>query len=367
MFIFEHPKKSMTQRFHSLRIIDIRKETADCVSIAFHVPTELISDYEFRAGQYLTLKAIIEGEEIRRAYSLCSAPFEKEWRIAVKRMENGKFSTYANSKMNIGDYLEVSTPSGNFKINETFYNYQSVVLFAAGSGITPIISIVKELLKTQSNSFITLFYGNKGLNDVIFREQLENLKNQHLNRLSINHIFSRENTGNAIQYGRINRQKTLDIFNSFLSQIPIDKVFICGPDQMIFDVKETLIELGIKSEIIHFELFKTQISKKNQEERLKNDLSSVASNVQAIIDGNLFEFNLDSNGISILDAALNLGVDMPYACKGGVCCTCKAKTIQGSVKMNNNYALSTEEVESGYILTCQAHPTSEKVVVSFDE
>lgn len=357
----------MIQPFHSLRIIDVRKETVDCVSIAFDVPKELISDYQFFAGQYLTLKAVIDGEEVRRAYSLCSAPNENVWRVAVKKTENGKFSTFANCNLKVGDFLDVSTPSGNFMLNNSLNQNQFVVLFAAGSGITPIISILKELLKNQSNCFVSLFYGNKGFNDVIFREQLENLKNNYLNRLSINHIFSRENIGNSIQYGRINKEKTQEIYNSFLCQTPIDNIFICGPEQMISDVRETLIESGIKSEIIHIELFNTSKATKNEEKRVKTDDLAVNSKVQVIIDGNVIEFQLATNGISILDTALKFGADLPYACKGGVCCTCKAKIIDGSAQMINNYALTPDEVESGYILTCQAHPTAENVVVSFDE
>jgi ring-1,2-phenylacetyl-CoA epoxidase subunit PaaE len=246
----------MTPRFHSLKISDVRKETADCVSIAFEVPEDLNSNYRFLAGQYLTLKTTIDGEEIRRSYSLCSAPFENEWRVAIKQVENGKFSTFANSKLIAGDYIDVMTPMGNFALKNDVINKKSYALFAAGSGVTPILSIAKEILNSKPNSIITLFYGNKGFNDVIFREELEDLKNRNLTRLSVVHVFSRESLGNKLQKGRIDKLKTIDLYNAFLKNISVDEAFICGPEQMILGVKEALVELGVDSSKVHFELFK---------------------------------------------------------------------------------------------------------------
>ncbi len=357
----------MTPRFHALKISDVRKETADCVSIAFEVPNELKSRYHFLAGQYLTLKTIIDGEEVRRSYSLCSAPFENEWRVAIKQVESGKFSTFANSYLNAGDEMDVMTPMGNFALKNDVNHKKSYALFAAGSGVTPILSIAKEILNCEPNSIITLFYGNKGFNDVIFREELEDLKNRNLTRLSVVHVFSRESLGNKLQKGRIDKSKTIDLYNAFLKNISVDEAFICGPEQMILGVKEALTELGVDASKVHFELFTSgNVSSKKKEAEVV-ELPSFESKVQVILDDESFDFNLDSNGMTILDAAQKAGGDLPYACKGGVCCTCKAKVMEGTVRMVINYALTPEEVESGYILTCQAHPTSEKVVVSFDE
>lgn len=357
----------MTPRFHTLEIKDVRKETSDSVSIAFEIPNELKKDYRYLPGQYLTLKTIIDSEEVRRSYSLCSAPFENEWRIAIKQVENGKFSTFANHSLKIGDTIDVMTPNGNFALKSEENNQKSYALFAAGSGVTPILSIAKEILKIENKSNITFFYGNKGFNDVIFREELEELKNKFLTRFSLVHIFSRESLGNKLQKGRINKEKTSVLYDVFLKNSKIDEAFICGPEQMIVDVKEALIEKGIDSKKIHFELFSTSSAKVNNSTENEASLPSFDSKVEVILDDDSFEFNLDSNGLTILDAAQKAGGDLPYACKGGVCCTCKAKVLEGSVRMVVNYALTPEEVEAGYILTCQSHPTSEKVVVSFDE
>lgn len=357
----------MTPRFHTLEIKDVRKETSDSVSIAFEIPNELKKDYRYLPGQYLTLKTIIDSEEVRRSYSLCSAPFENEWRIAIKQVENGKFSTFANHSLKIGDTIDVMTPNGNFALKSEENNQKSYALFAAGSGVTPILSIAKEILKIEHKSNITFFYGNKGFNDVIFREELEELKNKFLTRFSLVHIFSRESLGNKLQKGRINKEKTSVLYDVFLKNSKIDEAFICGPEQMIVDVKEALIEKGIDSKKIHFELFSTSSAKVNNSTENEASLPSFDSKVEVILDDDSFEFNLDSNGLTILDAAQKAGGDLPYACKGGVCCTCKAKVLEGSVRMVVNYALTPEEVEAGYILTCQSHPTSEKVVVSFDE
>jgi ring-1,2-phenylacetyl-CoA epoxidase subunit PaaE len=357
----------MSPRFHKLKIKDIRKETEDCVSIAFEVPSELTSDYQYLAGQYLTLKTMIDEEDVRRSYSLCSAPFENEWRVAIKQVEDGKFSTFANNNLNIGDSLEVMTPMGNFALKSDENAKKSYALFAAGSGVTPILSIAKEVLKSEPNSTITLFYGNKGFNDVIFREDLEELKNCNLTKLSIVHVFSRESLGNKLQKGRIDKAKTKDLYNAFLKHNAIDETFICGPEQMILDVKAALEELGVDSKKVHFELFTSGTKTNTKKPEAESNLPTFESNVQVILDDDTFEFNLDSNGLTILDAAQKAGGDLPYACKGGVCCTCKARVLEGSVRMVINYALTPEEVEAGYVLTCQAHPTSEKVVVSFDE
>ena len=356
----------MTPKFHTLSISDIRKETEDTVSIAFDVPSELENDYAFLAGQYLTLKTTINGEDVRRSYSLCSAPHEGEWRVAVKQVENGIFSTYANTTLSEGAFLDVMTPTGNFCLHPTKEANKSYALFAAGSGITPILSIAKTILFEEPNSDVTLFYGNKNFNSINFREELEALKNTHMNTLRIIHVLSRESLGNKIQKGRIDKEKCTELYKAFLANNTIDGVYICGPEEMILGVKDSLVENGVDGKSIHFELFTTPGVKKTEEKISTND-ADIASNVTIILDGDVIDLSMTSSGESILDVAQKAGADLPFACKGGVCCTCKAKIIEGSARMDVNYSLEKDEVEAGYILTCQAHPTSEKLIVSFDE
>ena len=353
----------MHPTFHNLKVSEVRRETEDTVSVAFEIPADLKADYQFFAGQYLTLKTIINGEEIRRSYSLCSSPVEGEWRVAIKQITDGKFSTFANQSLKTGDQIEVMTPTGGFHVEPKSDNTKSYVLFAAGSGITPIISIAKTILEAEPNSDVTLFYGNKGFANIIFREEIEGLKNKHMNNLRVVHVLSRESLGNKIQKGRIDAQKIEDLFNAFLKETEIDEVFVCGPEEMILNVKGFFTE-KTNTKKVHFELFTTSESNKP---KVESNEPAIAANVQVIIDGDTLDVAMSSEGESILDAAYKAGGDLPFACKGGVCCTCKAKILEGSARMDVNYALEPDEVEAGYILTCQAHPTSEKLTISFDD
>ena len=300
--------------------------------------------------------ATVNGEEIRRSYSLCSAPHEEEWRVAIKQIEAGKFSTFANNELKIGDSLEVMTPTGNFHLESNASNKKSYVLIAAGSGITPIISIAKTILEKEPNSDVTLFYGNKGFGSIIFREEVEALKNKHMNNLRVVHILSRESLGNAIQKGRIDDEKIEKLYDAFLKNTEIDEVFVCGPEAMIHSVRDKFKGYVKNPKNIHFELFTTSevVAPKKESNEPK-----IASNVTVIMDGDALELAMDS--------AYKAGGDLPFACKGGVCCTCKAKILEGTARMDINYALEPDEVAAGYILTCQAHPTSEKLIVSFDD
>ncbi|MBM3160986.1 MAG: 2Fe-2S iron-sulfur cluster binding domain-containing protein [Bacteroidetes bacterium] len=352
----------MSSHFHTLKVNDVRKETKDCVSVSLELPTELKTIFSFLAGQYLTFKIKLNNTEVRRSYSICSSPFENEWRVAIKQVENGIFSTFANTSLKKGDTLEVMPPMGNFKLTAEDQS-KSIVLFAAGSGITPIFSILKSVLEDGKGD-VTLFYGNKGFNGIIFREELEAWKNKYMNRLRIVHVFSRESPGSKIQKGRINKEKSNDLFDAFLANITVDKVFICGPEQMILDVKSSLIEKGVEPSKINFELFGVNLTQVKNKEEIR---PSFSTKVEIILDDDLIDFVLDSNGPTILDAAQQAGADLPFACKGGVCCTCKARVLEGSVTMDVNYALTPEEVKQGYVLTCQAHPTTTHVKVTFDD
>lgn len=357
----------MSLHFEKLTVCDIRRETPDCVSIAFSIPDTAKEKFRFTQGQHLNLRTYIHGEDVRRSYSICSSPLDNEIRVAVKEVEGGLFSTYANRQLKVGDELDVMPPMGKFHVALNPQNKHHYVAFAAGSGITPILSIIKTTLLTEPDSHFTLVYGNRNRHSIIFRETLEALKNRFMNRLSIIYILSRERTDTPLHSGRIDAAKCESLFRN---TIPIDKVhsfFLCGPEEMIFCVKDVLQSKGIPDERIHFELFTTsqQLQRKKasqQEEKATGPVSKITVK----LDGISFDFDLPQNGDAILDAALKKGADLPYACKGGVCCTCRAKLVEGEVGMEVNYGLEPDEIAQGFILTCQSHPKSPKVVVDFD-
>jgi len=351
--------------FHKLKVKDIRHETNDCVSIAFNIPAALEKNFLFKQGQNITIKLIMDGEEIRRSYSICNSPLDNELRVAVKKVNNGAFSTFANEKMKKGDELEVLPPTGTFFTEVTISNKKNYVFFAAGSGITPVISLIKTILFIEPESTITLVYGNKNVSSIIFKEQLEALKDKHLQRFSMYHILSRERTEADINYGRIDAEKCKQ-FSKLIDFISIDEFFICGPEKMIFTVKEFLEINEVNKNKIHFELFTTPARKNTKIYSPIKSQADDGSEITVKLDGRSFNFNLDYNSNNILDAALAQGADLPFACKGGVCCTCKAKLMEGEVEMEVNYGLEPDEVKAGYILSCQSHPRSKKVVVDFD-
>lgn len=349
--------------FYPLTVSEVRRETEDAVSIAFDVPLEIKEKFTFLPGQYLTLKTNISGEEVRRSYSICAAPSDGELRVAVKEIEGGKFSTYANRELKKGVALESMPPMGNFKWQASD-KASHVVGWAAGSGITPIMSIAKTVLESDSSSTFTLFYGNKNSNSIIFKDALEDLKNTYVDRLEVHHILSREDQGSDVTKGRIDGDKVKAFNEKFFEVGTTTAHFLCGPLGMIESVTETLVALGTPKEKIHFELFNTAAAGAAKKEVASK--VSGASEVTVILDGEETHFKATGKEY-ILDAALDAGADVPYACKGAVCCTCRAKVLEGSAEMVMNYALVDDEVKDGYILTCQAHATSEKVVVSFDE
>ena len=353
----------MSNKFHSLKIKDIRKETGDTVSIAITVPTELKSEFAYKAGQYLTFKVNLQNEEVRRSYSICSAPFDDELRVAVKQIAEGAFSTFANQNLKTGDSLETMAPLGNFTVTPDASAAKNHVFFAAGSGITPVLAMVKTLLSKEPQSTIHLFYANKSAVNTIFKNQLDELaaKNQ---QFKLHYFYTQEDSGKAITNGRIDAAKCGDIHNEFLNGVTIDAIYSCGPQDMIMAVKDYFTGKGVDAKKIHFELF--TVTAAPVKEASTSD-ANVTAKMVVIMDDEEFEFTLATAGKSILQAAQDAGADVPFSCKGGVCCTCKAKVLEGSVKMDLNYALEPDEVEAGFILTCQSHPTSEKVKVSFDE
>ena len=356
----------MSAHFHSLKVKNIKKETADCVSIAFEIPENISSEFKFKEGQNITVRKMLNGQDVRRSYSICAAPFENELRVAVKKVDCGVFSKFANEDLKVGDELEVLSPVGNFtsKITEDDNNFLAI---AAGSGITPVISIIKHTLATKPNSTFTLIYGNKHRNSIIFFEELEGLKNKYINRFNFINVLSQEQTENSLQHGRITPEKLNDL-KLVIDFSKIDRAYICGPERLIFSSNEYLQEIGMPKEKIHFELFTIPGETVSQiitpEIIDKGNLEQ--ADVTVKVDGRIFNFKLANDGSSILDAALALDIDLPYACKGGVCCSCRAFLTEGSVEMDSNFALDDEEVEAGFILTCQSHPTSDKVIIDFD-
>jgi ring-1,2-phenylacetyl-CoA epoxidase subunit PaaE len=356
-------------RFYPLKIKDIRRETADCISVAFDIPPQYQPEFQYREGQYLTLKIQLNGEELRRSYSICSAPHEPELRIAVKQVPQGKFSTYANQSLKIGDTLELMPPMGNFYTDAQTENKPfHAVFFAAGSGITPIISNIKTILKNDPLSTCTLFYGNRRVSSIIFKETIEALKNQNLGRLQVFHILSQEKTESDLLHGRIDKAKIESFWRKILSagRHPEsgsgDAFFSCGPLDMSEAVREVLSAKGVEESKIHIELFNAPKTKTRSADTIDK---TVQSRAQVKLDGLTFEVPIQK-GQTILDAAQAIGADLPFACKGGVCCTCRAKLTEGTVEMDVNYALTKEEVAHGFILTCQALPKTEMIAVDFD-
>lgn len=354
----------MSTHFEKLLVKEVRRETEDCVSVLLEVPQNLHEKFAYQPGQHITLRTFINNQEVRRSYSLCSSPLHKEWRIAVKKVDGGIFSQFANNDLKPGDTIELMPPMGHFILPDTG-EAKHYVCFAAGSGITPVLSIIKTGLVQQPNSSFTLIYGNRTRQSIIFKEEIEALKNKFMSRFQLIHILSREHTEAPLNEGRIDVSKCDRIFNSVTS-INADAFFICGPEAMIFSIKDWLLTKGVDERKIYFELFNTtplNATKKNQPE--KSEEENIA-HVGIQLDGISFSFDLPYNGMSILDAALQQGADAPYSCKGGVCTTCKAKLVKGEVEMEVNFGLVPEEVEQGFILTCQSHPRSKEVIIDFD-
>jgi ring-1,2-phenylacetyl-CoA epoxidase subunit PaaE len=356
-------------RFYQLLVKDVRLETADCVSVSLQVPAELTSTFRFLPGQYLTFRKFLDGVEVRRSYSICAAPGDGELRVAIKKVENGKFSTFACDVLKKGDVLEVMPPMGNFTPAVHKGGPRNYLAFAAGSGITPIMSIVRTILEQEPESTFTLIYGNKSRNSIIFREAIEALKNTYMLRLRLYHVLSREYMDIPLFSGRLSAAKCAEFCEKLIDVSTIDESFICGPSEMILSVRQQLLDLGMESPKVHIELFTSPDQPKPAHEKWvsahKAD-EGPKSKVSITLDGATFDMDVPFNGESILDAALRNGADLPYACKGGVCCTCRAMVTEGEVEMEVNYALEHDEIEKGYVLTCQAHPRTERVIIDFD-
>ncbi len=354
-------------RFHTLTVADVKRETPDCVSIAFEIPASLKDEYNYIQGQYLTLKLTVKGEEIRRSYSLCSSPVaDNELRIAVKKVLEGKGSGFLNGGLNKGDKVEVMTPMGNFHAPLSDKHAKNYVLFAGGSGITPMYSIIKTILKAEPKSTLGLFYGNRDAASAIFKTGIDELAAANPGRFKVYHILE-QGAADELYKGVLSKEKVRQLIQQHIDSKADNEYFICGPGPMMENVKQVLQDLKTDEKKVHIEYFTAVLEAvKSAEANNAKAGTGNMSRVTVIMDGQSTEFDLSSEGQVILDKALDEGVDVPYACKGAVCCTCRAKVLEGKVRMDNNYALTDHEVKEGFILTCQSHPLTEKVVVDYD-
>tara|TARA_R110002049_G_scaffold51245_1_gene145040 strand:+ start:3391 stop:4449 length:1059 start_codon:yes stop_codon:yes gene_type:complete len=348
--------------FHKLSVKDIKRETEKAVSISFNIPENLKDTFSFKAGQYITLKTQIEGHEIRRDYSLCVSPKSGELKVAVKEVTDGTFSAYANDTLKVGDILEVAPPKGRFVFTPNDSKTKNIALFAAGSGVTPILSIIKCALEEEIHSKVILVYGNKTTKDTMFLNELLELQHQYKERFSIQFVFSQQDEDDSI-FGRIEKSTVNYVVKNQHKHIVVDAFYLCGPEAMIYTVKDVLTEHGIDEQRIHFELFKT--AKPDEVEDVAS-VSSGKTKITVTVDDETTSFEM-SQKQTILEAALDEDLDAPYSCQGGICSSCLARITEGEATMRQNNILTESEVAEGLILTCQAHPTSATIVVDYDD
>ncbi len=353
--------------FHKIKIADVYKETKDTVVIEFDIPKQLQDAFSFKQGQHLTLRKLINDEDVRRPYSLCSSPVENLWKVAIKQLPGGVFSTYANTELQSGEMLEVMPPTGNFYVDIEPGTSKNYIAFAAGSGITPILSIIKTHLLSEPNSTFKLFYLNQRVKSIIFKEEIEQLKNRFFGRFQVFYFLTREQRDIPFLNGRFDIEKLQILTKTFIDIEDTNHCFICGPEDMIFLIRDELQAAGLDKEKIHYELFFSGNTEAVDIKIAKTlELKAEGTEVTIIDGGTEFHFIMDDDYDTILDGALAAGADLPFACKGGVCSTCKCKLIEGSVEMKVNYALEENEIENNFVLSCQAVPTSDKVIVDFD-
>ncbi|NNF85472.1 MAG: ferredoxin--NADP reductase [Winogradskyella sp.] len=348
--------------FNTLNIKSIQRETDSAIKLTFEVPEALRSAYQFKAGQYVTLKTTLDGIEIRRDYSICSSVSSGDLCVAIKAVSDGTFSVYANEHLKENDRLEVSEPNGRFVFEANAEKTRTIAAFAAGSGITPVLSILKTLLEDEPFSNFILVYGNRSLKDTMFLNQLTDLKNQYGNRLHLHFIFSRAQEDDAM-FGRIEKSTVNLIVKNKYAQTAIERFYLCGPEEMIDVVKTTLQDNGVKPNNINYELFTTSAT---SDDATNNPEKEGISSVKVIVDDEEFSFSMQQKH-SILEAALKQDIDAPYSCQGGICSSCVARLTEGTATMRQNNILTDGEVEEGLVLTCQAHPTSASIVVDYDD
>jgi ring-1,2-phenylacetyl-CoA epoxidase subunit PaaE len=357
----------MMGRFHRLQVQGIRQETRDAVVVTFGVPAHLKEEFRYTQGQHLTLRADIDGADERRSYSICSAVQDDELRVAVKKVQGGIFSTWINERVRPGQAIDVMPPLGHFHTSLVKDNRKHYLAFAAGSGITPVLSIIKTTLLAEPHSHFTLFYGNRASSTVLFREELADVKDTYLTRFNLVHVLSREQQDIDLFNGRITGSKCEQLLDHWVDLADIDMVFICGPEGMMHEVSETLQARGMDKSQIKIELFAASVPKKAQVHSVQAVVGQQECTVTVIMDGRSRTFALEKNKEPILDAALKQGIELPYSCKAGVCSTCRAKLTEGEVDMDVNFALEDYEVARGFVLCCQSYPVTDTVVLDFDQ
>ena len=357
----------MAARFHDLKVAAIARETSEAVAIAFEVPDTLKDVFAFRPGQYLTLSADIDGREARRSYSICSAPGEATLRVGVKKVADGRFSSFVNEGLAVGDIMRVMPPEGRF--TSLVGDRHDYILIAAGSGITPMLSIAKTVLSHEPDSTIALIYGNRSTDTIMFREELEDLKDRHMRRLSVVHLLSRETQDSELLNGRIDGDRIVQLARRGLIEPgTADGVFLCGPGEMIEDVSEALKGLGVDEDRIRFERFTPSGEAPGQRPRSARATAAVEEGVEVevLIDGVRRRFSMGEADANVLDAAHRAGLEIPYSCAGGMCCTCRCRIAEGEAEMAVNYSLQPWEIEAGFTLACQTRPTARRLVLDFD-
>jgi ring-1,2-phenylacetyl-CoA epoxidase subunit PaaE len=354
----------MTPRFHRLRVAEVRRETPECVSLKFELPAELADEYQFTQGQHVALRATLGGEELRRSYSVCSGRDDGELRVAVKKVAGGRFSVWANESLKPGDAIDVMTPEGRFFTPLAPEHDKHYVAFVAGSGITPVLSLIRTTLAREPKSRFTLVYGNRRQASAMFHEALEDLKDRYLARFALYNVFSREEQDIDLFNGRLDGSKTQAFLSTLIPADTIDEAFVCGPSTMIEVVEQALLEAGVPRAHVHVERFGVPGAAASAP---IDDAGAAQARIGIVIDGVRREIDFQPGQHSILDAGRAAGLDLPYSCKGGMCSTCRGKLLEGQVKMAKNYALEPYEVAAGFVLTCQSYPLSERVLISYDE
>ncbi|MFL9837766.1 ferredoxin--NADP reductase [Flavobacterium sp. ST-75] len=346
--------------FHSLTIKDIRRETPGAVSIAFEIPENLKNEYKFIAGQYINIKSVYNGEEYRKAYSICSSPNSNELRVAIKAVKNGGFSVFANEQLAVGDTLEVGIPEGKFTFEPKTDRQRNYAAFAAGSGITPVLSIIHSVLENEPESTFVLVYGNKTPEDTIFHQYLHDLQQKYVGRLFIQMVYSQARAEDSL-FGRIERSTVNFVLKNKHKEKEFSKFYLCGPEEMIKTVSEVLKENNVPEKSIKFELFTTPVEENKIDENLEGQ-----TKITVLVDDEETTFVM-SQKMTILDAALKEGLDAPYSCQGGICSSCMARITSGTAEMRKNAILTDGEIAEGLILTCQAHPTSPEIHIDYDD
>lgn len=354
-------------KFHPLRIANVKKETRDAIVVTFDVPEEHREAFAFTQGQHVTLRDTFDGQEVRRSYSICSAPSDNQLRVAIKRVQDGLFSSWAHENLQTGHVIEVMEPSGHFHVPLEPESARHHVAFAAGSGITPVISIIKTTLEAEPKSRFTLFYGNRASATVIFKEELEDLKDGYLGRFNLVFILSREHNEIDLFNGRIDKPKTDALLEHWIGAEDIDVAYICGPQTMMEAVSSSLREHGVAKDRIKMELFSSGLPVGPRKIVTAGAQIAEQCKITVIQDGRKREFCIEKDKDTILDSALNQGIELPYSCKGGVCSTCRTKMIKGEVEMDTNFALEDYEVARGFILTCQSYPLTNEIVLDYDQ